>query len=173
MPRGVEQIPSVYDALMAVADRIGLWKLRAWLTKGATGLTLELGCGTGRNLPRYPRSARLFGIDPSLDSLRRARRRAPGVPLVCATGEALPFRRGAGRGAPRVAGFRSGAPARARPLGAAVGGPLAGLHPARLDAHHGRLPSEPRYGGCGAPRRVPHRRAESEAQPAQAGRAQG
>jgi len=94
MPRGIEQIPLVYDALMAVTDRIGLWKLRAWLTKGATGLTLELGCGTGRNLPSYPGAARLFGIDPSLDSLRRARRRAPGVPLVCATAEALPFRRG-------------------------------------------------------------------------------
>ena len=90
--RGVEQIPLVYDALMAVTDRIGLWKLRAWLTRGASGLTLELGCGTGRNLPRYPRMASLVGIDPSLDSLRRARRRAPRVPLVCASAEALPFR---------------------------------------------------------------------------------
>ena len=91
--RGVEQIPIVYDALMAVTDRIGLWKLRSWLVAGASGLTLELGCGTGRNLPRYPRAARLVGIDPSLDSLRRARRRALHVPLVCATAEALPFRR--------------------------------------------------------------------------------
>jgi ubiquinone/menaquinone biosynthesis C-methylase UbiE len=90
--RGVEQIPLVYDALMAVADRIGLWKLRAWLTAGASGLTMELGCGTGRNLPRYPSAARLVGIDPALDSLRRARRRAPGVALVCAKAEALPFR---------------------------------------------------------------------------------
>jgi len=91
--RGVEQIPIVYDALMAVTDRIGLWKLRSWLVAGASGLTLEVGCGTGRNLPRYPRAARLVGIDPSLDSLRRARRRALNVPLVCATAEALPFRR--------------------------------------------------------------------------------
>jgi len=90
--RGVEQIPLVYDALMAVTDRIGLWKLRSWLVAGARGLTLELGCGTGRNLPRYPRMASLVGIDPSLDSLRRARRRAPRVPLVCASAEALPFR---------------------------------------------------------------------------------
>jgi ubiquinone/menaquinone biosynthesis C-methylase UbiE len=90
--RGVEQIPPVYDALMAVSDRIGLWKLRSWLVAGASGLTLELGCGTGRNLPRYPQTARLLGIDPSLDSLRRARRRAPAVPLICASAEALPFR---------------------------------------------------------------------------------
>ena len=90
--RGIEQIPLVYDAVMAVTDRIGLWKLRAWLTRGASGRALEVGCGTGRNLPRYPPSARVMGIDPSLDSLRRARRRAPAVPLVCASAEALPFR---------------------------------------------------------------------------------
>jgi ubiquinone/menaquinone biosynthesis C-methylase UbiE len=92
MARGIEQIPLLYDAVMAVTDRIGLWKLRSWLTRGAIGRVLELGCGTGRNLPRYPPSARVIGIDPSLDSLRRARRRAPGLPLVCATAEALPFR---------------------------------------------------------------------------------
>ncbi len=92
--RGIEQVPLIYDALMAVTDRIGLWKLRAWLTAGASGLTLEVGCGTGRNLPRYPRAARLVGIDRSLDSLLRARRRAPSVPLVCASAEALPFHPG-------------------------------------------------------------------------------
>jgi ubiquinone/menaquinone biosynthesis C-methylase UbiE len=92
--RGIEQIPLLYDAVMAVTDRIGLWKLRSWLTRGATGRVLEVGCGTGRNLPRYPPAARVTGIDPSLDSLRRARRRGPDVPLVCATAEALPFRPG-------------------------------------------------------------------------------
>src|SRR5207245_642943 len=66
--RGVEQIPLVYDALMAVTDRIGLWKLRAWVTAGASGHILEVGCGTGRNLPRYPRGVRGAGIDPSLEA---------------------------------------------------------------------------------------------------------
>jgi ubiquinone/menaquinone biosynthesis C-methylase UbiE len=94
MRRGIEQIPLLYDAVMAVTDRIGLWKLRAWLTAGASGRTLELGCGTGRNLPRYPRAARVVGLDPSVDSLRRARSRALTVPLVCAKAEALPFRSG-------------------------------------------------------------------------------
>jgi ubiquinone/menaquinone biosynthesis C-methylase UbiE len=90
--RGIEQIPVVYDALMAVNDRIGLWKLRAWLTAGASGLVLEMGCGTGRNLPRYPRDAAIVGIDSSLDALRRAKRRAPAASLVCASAEVLPFR---------------------------------------------------------------------------------
>src|SRR2546423_14489522 len=92
MARGIEQVPLLYDAMMAVTDRIGLWKLRSWLTRAAVGRVLEVGCGTGRNLPRYPPSARVMGIDPSLDSLRRARRRAPQVPLVCATAEAPAFR---------------------------------------------------------------------------------
>src|SRR5438445_4390716 len=92
MARGIEQIPLLYDAMMAVTDRIGLWKLRSWLTRAAAGSVLEVGCGTGRNLPRYPPSARVIGIDPSLESLRRARRRAPDVPLLWATAEALPFR---------------------------------------------------------------------------------
>ena len=92
--RGIEQIPLVYDALMAVNDRIGLWKLRAWLTAGVTGRVLEIGCGTGRNLPRYPRGVTVIGADPSFDALRTAKRRAPSTVLVCAHAEALPFRDG-------------------------------------------------------------------------------
>ena len=90
--RGIEQIPLVYDALMAVNDRVGLWKLRTWVTAGASGLVLEIGSGTGRNLPRYPRNATVVAVDPSLDALRRAKRRAPSALLLCATAEALPFR---------------------------------------------------------------------------------
>jgi ubiquinone/menaquinone biosynthesis C-methylase UbiE len=89
--RGIEQIPLVYDALMTVNDRIGLWKLRAWLTAEASGRVVEIGCGTGRNLPRYPRAAAVIGVDPSLDALGRAKRRSPSAVLVCAKGEALPF----------------------------------------------------------------------------------
>src|SRR2546428_11624342 len=90
--RGVEQIPLVYDALMAVTDRIGLWKLRAWVTAGASGHILEVGCGTGRNLPRYPRGVRVAGIDPSLEALRRGRPRPPHPSLALASAGAPPFR---------------------------------------------------------------------------------
>jgi ubiquinone/menaquinone biosynthesis C-methylase UbiE len=93
--RGVEQIPLLYDGLMAVTDRIGLWKLRVWLTAGAKGRLLEIGCGTGRNLPRYHSGTRVFGADPALDALRRATRRSRDAILVCASAEALPFRGGA------------------------------------------------------------------------------
>jgi ubiquinone/menaquinone biosynthesis C-methylase UbiE len=93
--RGLEQIPPLYDASMWVLERLGLGRWRAWLARGASGRTLDLGCGTGRNLPLLPPGARAVGVDPAWESLRRARRRAPGVPLVQARAEALPFRDGA------------------------------------------------------------------------------
>jgi len=93
--RGIEQIPWLYDAICAVAEWRGLARWRRWVTDGARGLTLDLGCGTGRNLPLFPATVRPVGADPSLDSLRRARRRAPGAALVQARAEALPFRSGA------------------------------------------------------------------------------
>jgi len=93
--RGIEQIPWLYDAICAFAERRGLDRWRRWLADGARGRTLDLGCGTGRNLPLFPAGVRAVGLDPALDSLRRARRRAPGVPLVCGSAEALPFRSGA------------------------------------------------------------------------------
>jgi ubiquinone/menaquinone biosynthesis C-methylase UbiE len=92
--RGVEQIPWLYDAICAFAEWRGLGRWRRWLTGGARGRTLDLGCGTGRNLPLFPPGVRAVGLDPSWDSLARARRRAPGTPLVQGSAEALPFRDG-------------------------------------------------------------------------------
>jgi ubiquinone/menaquinone biosynthesis C-methylase UbiE len=91
---GVEQIPWIYDAICAFAERGGLGRWRRWLVEGARGRTLDLGCGTGRNLPWLPAGARAVGVDPSPPAIRRARRRAPAVPLVIARAEALPFRDG-------------------------------------------------------------------------------
>jgi ubiquinone/menaquinone biosynthesis C-methylase UbiE len=90
--RGLEQIPWLYDPLCAVSERTGLGRWRRWLVEGARGRTLDLGCGTGRNLPLYRHDARVVGLDPARGPLRRARRRAPAVPLVQASAEALPFR---------------------------------------------------------------------------------
>ena len=90
--RGFEQIPWLYDAFMALADRGRLGRWRKWLVGGATGRTLEVGCGTGLNLPLYRGASLLVGVDPWLASLRAAQRRAPGLILVQARAEALPFR---------------------------------------------------------------------------------
>ena len=75
--RGVEQIPWLYDAVCAFAEWRGLGRWRQWVAGGARGRTLDLGCGTGRNLPLFT-GASAVGLDPSFESLRRARRRAAG-----------------------------------------------------------------------------------------------
>jgi ubiquinone/menaquinone biosynthesis C-methylase UbiE len=92
--RGLEQIPWFYDAFCALAERFWLGEWRRWLVTDVRGVVLDVGCGTGRNLPLYERGARVTALDPAWDSLLRARRRAPGTPLVQASAEALPFRSG-------------------------------------------------------------------------------
>ena len=92
--RGLEQIPWLYDGLCAVLERTGLGPWSRWLAGGARGRTLDVGCGTGLGLPLYGPDVRAIGLDPGWDSLGRARRRAPGVPLVQGRAEALPFRGG-------------------------------------------------------------------------------
>lgn len=93
--RGAEQIPWLYDASMAVLERLGLGTWREWLATGARGRTLDLGCGTGRNLPLFPAGTVAIGVDPCRETLARAHRRAPRALLVQARAEALPFRDGA------------------------------------------------------------------------------
>jgi ubiquinone/menaquinone biosynthesis C-methylase UbiE len=93
--RGIEQIPWLYDAFCHLFERGGFGRWREWLAHGARGRTLDLGCGTGRNLPLIPPGSVVVALDPSPEALARARRRAPSVPLVRARAEALPFRNGA------------------------------------------------------------------------------
>jgi ubiquinone/menaquinone biosynthesis C-methylase UbiE len=92
--RGLEQIPWIYDPLCALVERSGLGRWRSWLVNGARGRTLDLGCGTGRNLPLLPPGVVAVGLDPSWPALMRARRRASNVSLVVGSAEALPFRDG-------------------------------------------------------------------------------
>ena len=92
--RGLEQIPWLYDAMCGVMERFGLGRWRRWLVAGARGRTLDVGSGTGRNLPLYAAGVRVVALEPEWDSLQRARRRAPRVPLVQGSVEALPFSAG-------------------------------------------------------------------------------
>lgn len=92
--RGIEQIPWLYEIICSLYEWAGLAEWRRALVAGARGRVLDVGSGTGRNLPLLPDGTVGVGLDPSLAALRRARRRAPGVPLVVARAEALPFRDG-------------------------------------------------------------------------------
>jgi len=93
--RGVEQIPWAYDAYMALMEAAGFRHWRHWVVRGASGRTLDLGCGTGRNLELFAEQAEVAGLELDLRMAQRARRRAPGRPLVVASAEKLPFRPGA------------------------------------------------------------------------------
>jgi ubiquinone/menaquinone biosynthesis C-methylase UbiE len=73
-----------------------LLPLRRQVLAGASGLVLELGIGSGLNLPLYgPAVQGLVGVDPSMPLLARARKESRAVPfcvhLVCGQAEALPF----------------------------------------------------------------------------------
>jgi ubiquinone/menaquinone biosynthesis C-methylase UbiE len=93
--RGLEQIPVLYDAMMAVAEATGFGDWRRRLVAGARDRVLDVGCGTGRNLPLYPADRRVVGCDVRVELLLAARRRAPDRPLVVASAEVLPFADGA------------------------------------------------------------------------------
>ena len=93
--RGLENIPWLYDACCAISELGGFSRWRDWLVKGARGRTLEVGCGTGRNLPRYAADLAPVALEPDPLAILRARRRGPRALLVRASAEALPFRDGA------------------------------------------------------------------------------
>jgi ubiquinone/menaquinone biosynthesis C-methylase UbiE len=65
-----------YDASIRLFERLLFGDGRAWVCSRAWGDVLEIGIGTGRNLPYYPAGVRLTGIDVSPAMLAIARRRA-------------------------------------------------------------------------------------------------
>ena len=86
---------ALYDLLVVPQDWLGLRRQRARVAREARGNVLEIGVGTGLNLPHYAEAASVVAIDPDSHMLRRARRRArkTAVPveLVQASAEELPF----------------------------------------------------------------------------------
>lgn len=85
----------VYEAFAGLQDRRGLRRQRRRVGEAATGEVLEVGVGTGRNLPYYTEAHRVVGIDPSERMLGVATRKLGTAPcpveLVTARGEDLPF----------------------------------------------------------------------------------
>ena len=85
--------PALLDAVMR-RGRFAAYRRRA--LAGARGVVLEIGVGSGLNLPFYGAEARMIlGLDPSPGLLRRAGRRAGraacAVHLVQGSAEALPL----------------------------------------------------------------------------------
>jgi ubiquinone/menaquinone biosynthesis C-methylase UbiE len=87
---------ATYDLFIGPAERAGLRQQRHDLLAEATGATVEIGAGTGLNLPHYPPAVtRLALIEPDPHMARRLRRRAArsgrDVEIINATAGHLPL----------------------------------------------------------------------------------
>jgi ubiquinone/menaquinone biosynthesis C-methylase UbiE len=71
-----DRIASPYDRGMAPLEKLWLRQMRRRLLPYARGHVLEIGVGTGANLPFYPATARITAVDESLDMLAVAAQRA-------------------------------------------------------------------------------------------------
>ncbi len=65
-----------YDLTMWLVERMGMVRLRRLLWSRVEGMVLEVGVGTGANLPFYPNGSRVVAIDLSPRMLERAREKA-------------------------------------------------------------------------------------------------
>ena len=70
------RIAPFYDLLDAPYEYLWKRRLRARVFSGAAGRILDLGVGTGSNMPFYPAGAAVVGLDISREMLATARRRA-------------------------------------------------------------------------------------------------
>src|SRR3954447_18916456 len=87
---------ALYDPLLWVGERAGMAKWREDLLSEASGRVLELGAGTGLNLPYYPDEIEDLTLTepaaPMLPKLeRRLRKTNRDGEVVTATAEELPF----------------------------------------------------------------------------------
>jgi ubiquinone/menaquinone biosynthesis C-methylase UbiE len=89
----------LYDRMLAKLEREELGELRRALLSDATGRTLEIGAGTGHNLPYYPEAVtELVLAEPDPHMARRLRERLQREPpaiekvsVIEAPAEDLPF----------------------------------------------------------------------------------
>ena len=73
------RLAPIYDAMEFMAERrFKPWRRKLWSLMPA-GQVLEVGVGTGKNIPYYPASAHVTAVDLSDGMLAQARERARSV----------------------------------------------------------------------------------------------
>ncbi len=93
--KGHRWFATVYDLLMRGLERDVLSQIRPWIAGDATGRVLEIGAGTGANLPYYRNSQSIIALEPDPFMIDQARKQAANLGLdidfrLCPA-EALPF----------------------------------------------------------------------------------
>ena len=88
-----DDVASAYDQGMQPLERLVFRRLRQRMIPRVRGDVLELGTGTGINLPLYRPGAHVYACDASKEMLAKAARRRSRVPvrLVRADVQRLPF----------------------------------------------------------------------------------
>lgn len=85
-------LPGLLDSEMGSPELIETRKVIAGF---ASGVTLEIGFGSGHNLPFYKNITKLYALDPSQGSLDIARSRMKGinfpVDFICKSAEHIPL----------------------------------------------------------------------------------
>jgi ubiquinone/menaquinone biosynthesis C-methylase UbiE len=82
-----QRIAPLYDVLDGPFEWLRYRPLRRLLCGSASGRVFEAGVGTGRNLPFYPASAQVTGMDLSPAMLARARQRHASASVELVTGD--------------------------------------------------------------------------------------
>lgn len=87
---------AIYDPLLWIGERAGMAQRRSALLRQATGRVLELGAGTGLNLPHYPDNLEeLVLTEPAPPMIGRLKRQAKKAGIassvMAANAERLPF----------------------------------------------------------------------------------
>ena len=59
--------------------------------KNKKGKILDLGCGSGRNFPAFPRKSQIYGMDFSRKMLKYASRKNKAKELICSSSEKIPY----------------------------------------------------------------------------------
>src|SRR5919109_5565155 len=99
MSLGGRMFAGLYDPMMARAEKAGLADLRKRLLENARGRVLEIGGGTGANLPYYGEPVEdVVLVEPEAPMARRLERKLAAstvrARIVCAPAETLPFEDG-------------------------------------------------------------------------------
>jgi ubiquinone/menaquinone biosynthesis C-methylase UbiE len=85
----------LYDLVGRRVEKGELGERRHELLSGLEGTVLELGAGTGNNLPHYERASRVVAVEPDTSMAKQLRKRLPEasvpVEIVQSSADALPF----------------------------------------------------------------------------------